>query len=41
MALRIFESKDLNTVGAIADSPDNEKWAIRAAYIINRYKLSN
>jgi aminodeoxyfutalosine synthase len=36
-ALRLFESKDLNTVGAIADLARQRKVGNRASYIINRY----
>ena len=36
-ALRLFESKDLNTVGAIADLARQRKVGRRASYIINRY----
>jgi aminodeoxyfutalosine synthase len=36
-ALRLFESKDLNTVGAIADLARRRKLGNRASYIINRY----
>lgn len=36
-ALRLFESRDLNTVGAIADLACRRKAANRASYIINRY----
>ena len=36
-ALRLFESKDLNTVGAIADLACRKKACNRASYIINRY----
>jgi aminodeoxyfutalosine synthase len=36
-ALRLFESKDLNTVGAIADLARRRKVGNRASYIINRY----
>src|SRR5580700_4706451 len=36
-ALRLFESKDLNAVGAIADFARQRKVANRASYIINRY----
>ena len=36
-ALRLFESKDLNTVGAIADLACQKKAGNRASYIINRY----
>src|SRR5213593_1274185 len=36
-ALRLFESKDLNAVGAIADFVNQRKNANRASYIINRY----
>jgi aminodeoxyfutalosine synthase len=36
-ALRLFESKDLNAVGAIADLARQKKVANRASYIINRY----
>jgi aminodeoxyfutalosine synthase len=36
-ALRLFESKDLNTVGAIADFVNQRKNGGRASYIINRY----
>jgi aminodeoxyfutalosine synthase len=36
-ALRLFESKDLNAVGAIADFVRQKKVGNRASYIINRY----
>lgn len=36
-ALRLFESKDLNTVGAIADLARQRKVGNRASYIVNRY----
>ena len=36
-ALRLFESKDLNAVGAIADLSRQKKVGNRASYIINRY----
>src|SRR5574338_799654 len=36
-ALRLFESKDLNAVGAIADFARRRKVGARASYIINRY----
>ncbi len=36
-ALRLFESKDLNSVGAIADLARQKKVGGRASYIINRY----
>src|SRR5688572_21829028 len=36
-ALRLFESKDLNAVGAIADFVRQRKVGSRASYIINRY----
>ena len=36
-ALRLFESKDLNTVGALADLARQKKVGNRASYIINRY----
>jgi aminodeoxyfutalosine synthase len=36
-ALRLFESKDLNAVGAIADFVRQTKVGKRASYIINRY----
>ncbi|HUA68568.1 MAG TPA: aminofutalosine synthase MqnE [Candidatus Saccharimonadales bacterium] len=36
-ALRLFESKDLNVVGAIADLACQKKVGNRASYIINRY----
>jgi len=36
-ALRLFESKDLNAVGAIADFVNQRKNGCRASYIINRY----
>ena len=36
-ALRLFESKDLNAVGAIADFARQKKIGNRASYIINRY----
>ena len=36
-ALRMFESKDLNAIGAIADFARQKKVGNRASYIINRY----
>ena len=36
-ALRLFESRDLNAVGAIADLARQRKVGHRASYIINRY----
>ncbi len=36
-ALRLFESRDLNAVGAIADFARQKKVGNRASYIINRY----
>ena len=36
-ALRLFESKDLNAVGAIADFARERKVSNRASYILNRY----
>src|SRR5215216_6583094 len=36
-ALRLFASKDLNAVGAIADFVRQRKVGERASYIINRY----
>ncbi|MGO8926546.1 MAG: aminofutalosine synthase MqnE [Limisphaerales bacterium] len=36
-ALRLFESKDLNAVGAIADLARERKVGRRASYIVNRY----
>src|SRR5450432_1564323 len=36
-ALRLFESKDLNVVGAIADFVRQRKVGNRASFIINRY----
>src|SRR5271169_3028939 len=36
-ALRLFESRDLNAVGAIADAARQRKCGNRASYIINRY----
>src|SRR3569832_2905265 len=36
-ALRLFETKDLNAVGAIADLARQKKVGNRASYIINRY----
>src|SRR5438874_10011579 len=36
-ALRLFESKDLNAVGAIADLARERKVGNRASYILNRY----
>jgi aminodeoxyfutalosine synthase len=36
-ALRLFESKDLNAVGAIADFVRERKVGNRASYIVNRY----
>lgn len=36
-ALRLFESKDLNAIGAIADLVRQRKVGNRASYIVNRY----
>src|ERR1700746_3547859 len=36
-ALRLFESKDLNALGAIADLVRQKKVGNRASYILNRY----
>ena len=36
-ALRMFESKDLNAIGAIADFVRQRKVGNRASYIVNRY----
>ncbi|HOX56069.1 MAG TPA: aminofutalosine synthase MqnE [Candidatus Paceibacterota bacterium] len=36
-ALRLFESKDLNAVGAIADLARQRKVGRRASYLLNRY----
>jgi len=36
-ALRLFESKDLNAVGAIADFVRQRKVGNRASFIVNRY----
>jgi aminodeoxyfutalosine synthase len=36
-ALRLFESKDINAVGAIADFARQRKVGNRASYIVNRY----
>ena len=36
-ALRLFESKDLNTLGAMADLVRQRKVGNRASYILNRY----
>src|SRR5881628_2994201 len=36
-ALRCFDSKDLNALGAIADTARQRKVGNRASYIINRY----
>src|ERR1051325_5852943 len=36
-ALRLFESKDLNAVGAIADFVRQRKCGDQASYILNRY----
>jgi aminodeoxyfutalosine synthase len=36
-ALRLFESKDINAVGAIADFARQRKVGNRASYILNRY----
>src|SRR5258707_9483138 len=36
-ALRLFESKDLNTLGAMADFVRQRKVGNRASYILNRY----
>jgi aminodeoxyfutalosine synthase len=36
-ALRLFETKDLNALGAIADFVNQHKNGLRASFIINRY----
>jgi aminodeoxyfutalosine synthase len=36
-ALRLFEAKDLNALGAIADFVNQRKNGLRASYIVNRY----
>src|SRR5512143_3844007 len=36
-ALRLFETKDLNTLGAIADLARQKKVGNRASFIVNRY----
>jgi len=36
-ALRLFESRDLNAVGAIADLARQRKVGNHASYILNRY----
>ena len=36
-ALRLFESKDLNAVGALADFARERRVGERASYIVNRY----
>src|SRR5499427_2475625 len=36
-ALRLFQSKDLNALGAIADLARERKVGIRVSYILNRY----
>ena len=36
-ALRLFESKDLNAVGAIANFVRERKCGNQASYILNRY----
>src|SRR5919201_2041957 len=36
-ALRLFQSKDLNAVGALADLVNRRKNGPRASYILNRY----
>ena len=36
-ALRLFETKDLNALGAIADFVRQKKNGNRASYIVNRY----
>src|SRR6185436_6380473 len=36
-ALRLFESKDINAVGAIAEAVNQRRNGGRASYIINRY----
>src|SRR4051812_46073966 len=36
-ALRLFQSKDINALGAIADFANQKKNGLRATYIINRY----
>lgn len=36
-ALRLFESKDINAVGALADFANRRRNGLRASYILNRY----
>ena len=36
-ALRLFQSRDLNAVGAMADFARQRKVGARASYILNRY----
>ena len=36
-ALRLFESKDLNALGALADIANRRRNGLRASYIVNRY----
>lgn len=36
-ALRLFESKDLNALGALADLANRRRNGLRASYIVNRY----
>ena len=36
-ALRLFNSQDLNVLGAIADLARQKKTGNRASYIVNRY----
>jgi aminodeoxyfutalosine synthase len=36
-AIRLFQSKDLNTLGALADLACQRKNGVRASYILNRY----
>lgn len=36
-ALRLFETKDLNALGAIADFANRRRNGLRASYILNRY----
>jgi aminodeoxyfutalosine synthase len=36
-ALRLFATRDLNALGALADRANRRRNALRASYIVNRY----
>jgi aminodeoxyfutalosine synthase len=36
-ALRLFETRDLNALGALADFANQRRNGLRASYIVNRY----